>query len=226
MLGSHARTSKPELLSSSDQEYLKNIDLETLCLAARHPAIVTKVVIEAIKLFSRNMTLGSLLERCFEKGDEFRPLMFSTFSLTFDDILILFLSLRIATLGIFSLFEWISTFNSFVDKSRQGGMTFASPVAYFLNLTFEDIETYLLTQYSRDQPWSDGVPEKGALFSSDDLDIYSLISIKGFQVRWTFDTRLHLSFDSSYQWLSRSKLCRPILYVYWFSPYERTYLSR
>ncbi|KAF8857038.1 hypothetical protein BDZ45DRAFT_449001 [Acephala macrosclerotiorum] len=222
-----ARMPKPQLLKNSHEEHLENLDLEMLWLAARHPDIVTKVVIEAVNLFNRNMTLGSLLEKCFEKGDEFRPLMFSTFSPTFNDILILFLSLRIATLGNFRLFEWTGAFNFFVNKSKQSDIAFASPVAYLLSLAFEDIETYLLTNYSRsNQPWSDGVPKKEKLFSSDDLDVHSLISIKGFQVSWTFDPQLHLSFDSCYQWLSRPKLCRPVLYVYWFPPFEKTYLSR
>ncbi|KUJ14678.1 uncharacterized protein LY89DRAFT_119202 [Mollisia scopiformis] len=65
----------------------------------QYPEILAKISIEALKLIRPTMTLGTLLQRCEEKKEDFKPVLFSTPLLNHTDLLALLISIHALMLG-------------------------------------------------------------------------------------------------------------------------------
>ncbi|CZR64257.1 uncharacterized protein PAC_14155 [Phialocephala subalpina] len=198
---------------------LRNYEVGVAGIVSQHIEIIAKLVLETVKILSRKMTLRFLLNRCFQKATEFRPVMFTTPTPNFDDIFMLFLSLHVVTLGIFKLHRCVIAFDNFIEAVKPTNGSIDALIDSLLALTFEDIEKSVLgDRLEPGQPWTTDLPEQEKIFCSDDLDIHTLTNIKGFDIQWTFDARQHLSLSSGHSMRWNKKIWKQVLYIYWFPP--------
>ena len=172
--------------------------------------IITRVAIEAVNIVhQRDLTIETLLRRCFDKGWLFRPFMCASYPSIEDIYLVCLVLVEVS---------FINTSTGIMDDLGLGqNPDFRlkedrkSLGKSYMAMTFSTFQRNLNKPFQKmvESAIRSEVPTNDDMFRCDDLDLCSLINLGRIKIFWTTDALEHLQlnmYSSGYGYLK----------VYWF----------